>query len=474
MNWITSAIMRQKRIDPSYYAPEHLATDELIRRASSHLQFEELGSFSRLWSGPFGSKLPSSLYRAEGPYPLYRSQNVKSFWIQEEGLVYLDQDTFDDLKSCSTMPGDILVSKAGFVGTSCIIGDNQGPAIITEHVLGVRPTDDTYPYYLLTTLNSSICRRQLEREGLGTLLDYLGIEVSRELLVPRPATRIQRPIGHKVRAAAILRAAADTFQKHLYNTFPLFLSQSEPINGQWLSAPSFDADRLEAQYYQPHFLEMAAQLSHLECDVVPLGELVSSMRHGASVTGANAVGGRLRFIRGTEIQPNRISTNDVVLLDDATVAELAPAHYLQKRNLLVTRSGTVGMCAVARQQEVGTAFGSFVIAVEFKNGMQPEFVAAFLNSSLGQMQFRREENGAVQMNINNGELAGLRIPLFTEEIQNNVTQYSRSFNENLDRSEELVLSAIADVENLINGTLNESACIRTGQELAQEFDLEMP
>jgi hypothetical protein len=134
------------------------------------------------------------------------------------------------------------------------------------------------------------------------------------------------------------------------------------------------------------------------------------------------------------------------------------------------------MCAVAREREIGVAFGSFVIAVQIESdeGVSPEYVAAFLNSPLGQGQFRREENGAVQMNINNGELARIRVPLFTSDFRERIVKYVETFNSNLDRSEVLVKSAIADVGSLIEGKLEEDECLAQGRKLAEEFGLEVP
>ena len=477
MDWISPSVLRHKRIDPDYYAQEHLDTEAIVKEASARISFEPLGSFCRLWSGPFGSKLPSSLYRESGPYPLFRSQNVKAFWVQREGLVYLETAAFNDLHSCSVEVGDILVSKAGFVGTACIVGDNEGPAIITEHVLGVRPDDETDCYYLLACLNSSICRRQLNREGLGTILNYLGVEVSRELLVPRPIKRIQIAIGNKARAAQQLRVIAEALSLRIESLFPESVIGSTESTSQWLTEEIVESERLEAQYYQPHFLELMRILDNLSCKVVPLQVLIASTRHGASVTGTGTEGGHVRFIRGNEIMANRISSKNAVYLDDATTQSLAASHYVKTGDLLVTRSGTVGTCAVATTREVGAAFGSFVIAVQVNGGehnVSPEYIATFLNSPLGQAQFRREENGAVQMNINNAELGRIRIPLFTEAVRSELDGSVQRLNESLDRAEELVGSAIADMDNLIQGTFDEAECIGQGRQLAEEFGLEVP
>ena len=41
------------------------------------------------------------------------------------------------------------------------------------------------------------------------------------------------------------------------------------------------------------------------------------------------------------------------------------------------------------------------------------------------------------------------------------------------RADSLVQQAVSDVENLIDGTLDESACVEQGRQLAEEFGLEV-
>jgi type I restriction enzyme, S subunit len=474
MNWITADKLRHKRIDAPYYSPVHLETEKQILKAHEYTDFVELADISYLWSGPFGSKLPSSLYHEVGPYPLYRSQNVKPFWVQEEGLVYLDHDAFEDLKGYRALQGDILVSKAGFVGTACVIQPDEGPGIITEHVLGIRPIDDEETYYLLTAINSSICKKQLEREGLGTILSYLGVDVTRELLIPYPPKEVRTSIGNKVRAGERLKNLAISKMEQLKSIFP---ELPETINGnsiRWIAQNDMDSGRIEAEYYNIAYILALDQLREYCTEIRSLGEITKSMRHGGNVPNDYSASGNTRLIRGLEILPNRISRDEKVFLSRAAIRGLSDAHYAIEDDILITRSGTVGVCAVVGDEENDSAFGSFIIAVQLEDGIEPEYVCAFLNSPLGQIQFRREENGAVQLNINNEELARIKVPILPAETRKTVVTAIRLINEYADRSETLVSEAIRLVENLIEGNLDIDECLSQGRELAEEFGLERP
>ena len=54
--------LNTKRLDSDFYRPEYLVIDEVL----SHLNCVKLGSIGHFFTGPFGSKLPSSLYVEEG------------------------------------------------------------------------------------------------------------------------------------------------------------------------------------------------------------------------------------------------------------------------------------------------------------------------------------------------------------------------------------------------------------------------
>ena len=80
----------------------------------------------------------------------------------------------------------------------------------------------------------------------------------------------------------------------------------------------------------------------------------------------------------------------------------------------------------------------------------------------------------MQMNINNGELSRIRIPLLSGEVRKTVVKHVEALNAGFDRAEILVKAAIEDVENLIDGRLDKDQCVAEGNKLAEEFGLEMP
>jgi type I restriction enzyme, S subunit len=470
MEWIAPSVLRHKRIDPSYYAQEHLETDALIIDASKRVTFDPLGSFCRLWSGPFGSKLPSSLYRDSGPYPLYRSQNVKHFWVQREGLVYLEPDAFEDLNSCRVDAKDILISKAGFVGTACIVGQSEGPGIITEHVLGVRPHDNTDRYYLLACLNSSICRRQLEREGLGTILSYLGVEVSRELLVPRPSAAIQLAIGNKVRGAECLRTAAETDRLAAGRQLTTFFDGRDNSN---LSANSDGS----CDYFASHVSPSDLELFHGAQFYAPKRKLAVDSVRGTGI--AARVGAHGRRVRAkakripaiVHVDPANVGGSDGYWLPgdeegggDVALAKPRYVLFLRMRPYL-------NKTTINDTDQTVSASPEFLI---YRFDDRDAYYAALcLRQPWAQAQVAEIATGD-RPRVDGEFVDDVVVPWPDQDTREEVGNLYKSSFALRRRADILVQQAIADVENLIDGKLDEAECLRQGKELAQEFGLEVP
>jgi type I restriction enzyme S subunit len=204
--WTNPADLVLGRLDCEFYQPEYVAHEEYVNSVARmcRLPIETLGTLAKLKTGPFGSKLPSSLYRDSG-YSLFRVQNVVPFFPDDSNMVFLDAETQTYLEASEVRPGSVLISKAGRLGDTCILPEKYGRSNITEHVIGLEVRSGVDPYYLVAALNERFANTQAKRFGLGTIISYLGIEATRTIRVPLPNDEIQRSIGNKLRKAERLR-----------------------------------------------------------------------------------------------------------------------------------------------------------------------------------------------------------------------------------------------------------------------------
>jgi len=96
-----------KRLNPDYYAPRHIEDDNTLMTIGA----VQLKSVGKLFVGPFGSELPTSVFAEEG-VPLFRVGNVGEMEVDENNLARISSALHDKLGASEVVPGDILIVKA--------------------------------------------------------------------------------------------------------------------------------------------------------------------------------------------------------------------------------------------------------------------------------------------------------------------------------------------------------------------------
>jgi type I restriction enzyme S subunit len=132
--------------------------------------------------------------------------------IDESGLAYLDMTTQKELAASETLPGDLLIVKASVGEKICRQPERISRANITQHIIAIRPNGRADMDYVSAALFAGIGRRQLSRRALGSIIQYLGVADTKEVLIPSIATEAQRYIGDKVRQAERLRERARSLE----------------------------------------------------------------------------------------------------------------------------------------------------------------------------------------------------------------------------------------------------------------------
>lgn len=201
---VDSLELEPSRLDASFYYPDYIENHRLLRL--SGLNINSLESVAeRISCGPFGSNLPSSLYRISG-VPLYRVQNVKDGEISEEGLVYLDPEISLSLKSCRFKSGDILIAKSGILGRVAYVPSNIEHCNVTPDVIGISINPNkANAHYLVAFFSSKIGKTQIIRWGQGNIQQHLNMPSVRSFIWLNADRLVQNYIGDKVRLAEKLR-----------------------------------------------------------------------------------------------------------------------------------------------------------------------------------------------------------------------------------------------------------------------------
>jgi restriction endonuclease S subunit len=176
------------------------------------------------------------------------------------------------------------------------------------------------------------------------------------------------------------------------------------------------AYRIDAEYYQPEYLEVAARLKSLP------HKTLEDISHSIVSFGAYALTNFIEwqdegvpFIVAENIKEGFISYDGVRYISDKT-DELLKKSRVQEGQVLLSMSGSVGNAAVANSIPPKLNSNQDIVKISLKENFSPYFVAAFLNSKYGRMQVLRLPVGSVQQHIFLWQTKTLLIPIFSDDV----------------------------------------------------------
>ncbi|MFD0202650.1 MULTISPECIES: hypothetical protein [Saccharothrix] len=458
--WVGSARVRPSRLAAEFYRQEYIDLEDQLDRSGHRLVV--LGKLGRLFTGPFGSKLPASLYDTPNGVPLLRVQNIGNIFLNETDIARIPLEVHEDIHRSKLEPGDLALAKAGRLGALSKIPAHIQECNITQHIVGVKVrADKVRGSYLAAFFLSRFGSFQLKRQGIGTLIKYLGIEETRAAKVAVPDRRIQDYIGAKVELAELCRARSGSLRAEAIGHFDELLRTSKFGPGADLTNV-VDAraltGRLTGQFYLPRYFALEAHLAGLGVPVKPLRSLLRSDITRSS-TPERDEAAPIPCILTSDIDPQEIRWRNPSLRITQSVHD-SHGGRLGARDVVYTSVGPpVGEAAVVLPQFLPMAVGGDVSILRHGEDLHPGFLALYLNSVFGQMQNDRYSRGIRQRRVYPEDIGAFLIPVFGAKDQAYVGERIVRHQVLNELAVDLVNEAKADVEALIEGTLDVQAIL---------------
>jgi len=206
-----------------------------------------------------------------------------------------------------------------------------------------------------------------------------------------------------------------------------------------------DDRRLDAEHYQPDYLRRAAAIGRLRhkplCQVAD----VSDGNH-VSIAEAFAESG-VRYLRGKDLSDFFISDADPVYIPHDTYEAIKRSH-MYPGDVLLGVVATIGTVSLV-DDRFGQLTGNCKIAIVRPKEVEPEFLAAFFLSSIGQGELQRRARGTVQTGVILPDLKALPVPLLPETTRASVAQRIKAAYAKQTESKE----ALAEAESLLVSAL---------------------
>jgi len=206
-----------------------------------------------------------------------------------------------------------------------------------------------------------------------------------------------------------------------------------------------------------HTASRLSDLTNGKYPVVSLGVILEMVQYGTSEKANQAEYGT-PVLRINNIKDGRIDTADMKHIP--IQEKQKNALLLEDGDILIIRtSGSrdlVGTCAAFHEEGI-FCFASYLIRLRVrKNRVIPDFVAYFINSSLGRQQVDSLSRKIMQNNINSEEIRSLQIPLpplpVQQEILRRIVEGRAEVSRIRGAVQEIASDSKREIETLILGT----------------------
>lgn len=175
--------------------------------------------------------------------------------------------------------------------------------------------------------------------------------------------------------------------------------------------------RIDAEYYQKQYL--AYEQAVERCNNNELSCMADFLigPFGSSYNTSNYVNTPdFRYVRGQDVKPFMLKNSEPRYMAKEDFDRLYK-YSLKADDILVSVVGTLGNACIVSEKDIPAVFSCKSTVIR-ANGIEPYFLAAYLNSKYGRSLLLRKERGVIQKGLNLDDLKTLKIPLFSNKFQN--------------------------------------------------------
>ena len=199
--------------------------------------------------------------------------------------------------------------------------------------------------------------------------------------------------------------------------------------------------RLDAEYYQPEYLNLEKRFDSLKTKVIDeISESVISFGAYSLTSYIEWQKSGVPYINVGDIHNGYINLDNVKYISEK-VNEILKKSQVKNGQVLLTMAGTIGNAAVAHNFLKIANANQAIAKIKLLSNFSPYYLTAFLNSKYGLLQTQRQIVSSVQSNIFLGTIKQFKVPIFDNKIMESIGDVYKSFLDELENSKLLYQEA---------------------------------
>lgn len=153
----------------------------------------------------------ASKYVEDG-IPFLRSQNVRPFRVDYDGMKFIDASFNSVLRKSELRPGDVAIVRTGYPGTAAVIPESLQLSNCADLVIASTKAF-LNPYFLAMFLNSAYGRQVVLGNLTGAAQKHFNINAARQVRMPLPSRIVQETLVASVQSHHESAQELDGFYK---------------------------------------------------------------------------------------------------------------------------------------------------------------------------------------------------------------------------------------------------------------------
>jgi restriction endonuclease S subunit len=317
---------------------------------------------------------------------------------------------------------------------------------------------------------TSLYQQQMQYLKWGSTVGGINKNEVEKILFPNITIKEQKDILNKIgpKLSEIRRIEGeieslqdiidDVFGKYGYSTKPRLKKEEYIFNNKfenisktnWLSIRTYLCRFIEEEL--PTFIK-----ENLKGRYMPFTNYIKRISSGEYIPKKyySSYDTNFVYLRINNISSNELNLEDLIFLQN-TIGEQYKNIAINKNNLILTRSGTVGKCIIFDKEpdDERIFIPSHHLAVlEFNNLGDALFLKYYLQSSFGSDFFWAFSTGKSQKEITNWSIRKLPIPAINRKIQQKIVSEIQQREEKTNQYKEQIKKLRKEIDDLIYQSL---------------------
>jgi restriction endonuclease S subunit len=415
----TNDLEGEFRLDPEYYHPQYLLADKLISKKN----FQVLEKLSSKITD-FGAYSQNNIveYLNKGYAVFIRNQDVKNFFLNDSSRIYISKDVYNQL-SLHLEKFDIVVQRVGTLGKAAIVLEKDLPSTANQNLAQIKVDKNLInPFYLIAFLNCKYGIDYFERLQTGNVQPWLNLQQIKGLKIPLFSEKLQEKISSLVEKSFLyIQQSKDDFRQ----AQQILLAELGMLDWSPKHKLTFikdfssqDIDRIDAEYHQPKYDEIARAIKNYGGDWDILDNLVTLKKSVEVGSDEYLDDGDVPFIRVSNLSLLEITQEKFI--SEELYTELIDFQPKQGE-ILLSKDGTAGIAYYLRDKPAKMIPSGGILRLELKNKrVNADYLTLVLNSLLTQEQINRDVGGSIILHWRPDQVKQTLIPIVDEKMQKEI------------------------------------------------------